>query len=100
MSTLETVSREVLEGAPLDANLVGAAASEYLDLFGYVAYAWLWARMARVAEDCSADADGFYADKRAVADFYFAKVLPRVYGLAASIRSGSGALMALSDQRV
>ena len=100
VATLEAVSSEVLKGAPADADLVGASASEYLDLFGYVTYAWLWARMAQVAQGHGDDADGFYADKCAVADFYFARVLPRIYGLAASIRGGSAALMALPDDRV
>ena len=103
VTTLETVSSELLKGAPADANLVGSAASEYLDLFGYVAYAWLWAKMARVAEAkiaANPDADNFCADKKALADFYFAKVLPRIHSLAASIRNGSSALMALSDDRV
>ena len=51
---------------------------------GHVLYAWLWARMAGVSDN---------SDKRYVADYYFAKLLPRYYALDASIRSGSTSLM-------
>jgi alkylation response protein AidB-like acyl-CoA dehydrogenase len=104
---LQAVGEEILAGARGDADGVGAAASEYLDLFGYVAYAWLFARMAGVATAALAaspppqagDAD-FLADKVALASFYFARILPRTQALAACIRAGSGVLMALPDARV
>ena len=60
---------------------VGAAAVDYLYFSGYVTLAYLWARMALVAQEKLAagttDVD-FYNAKVTTARFYFKKILPRV----------------------
>jgi hypothetical protein len=78
---------------------VGAAAVEYLHLFGYVAYAYMWARMAAVAETKRADDQAFYTGKLATAGFFFSRLLPRTLGLEASIRAGSSALYDLAAEQ-
>ena len=55
---------------------VGAAAVDYLRIVGHLAFAYLWARMARIALDKQASGDLFYTAKLATARFYFAKLLP------------------------
>ena len=81
--------------AKLNPNEIGAASVEYLQVFGYVAYAWLWARMADVAQG-SLEADpAFYKAKLATATFYFKRLLPRITGLEQSIRAGSESLYEL-----
>jgi alkylation response protein AidB-like acyl-CoA dehydrogenase len=76
---------------------VGAAAVDYLQLFGYVAYAYMWARMAAVAQANRGADEAFYAAKLATAQFYFRKLLPRIHSLEASIRAGSAPLYGLDD---
>ena len=94
---LEDVSDWLLKQAVGDSRAVGAAAVEYLHLFGYTAYAWLWARMAQLASQRRASDEAFYAGKLATAEFYFRRLLPRTLTLDANIRAGSDPLFGLED---
>ncbi|WP_421547326.1 acyl-CoA dehydrogenase C-terminal domain-containing protein [Pseudomonas sp. QD4] len=96
---LETLSDWLQQQAALDPNAIGSACVEYLHLFGYVAYAYLWARMAQIAEHRRAEDQGFYSAKLATASFYFSRLLPRILSLEQSIRAGSSPLFELpADQ--
>ena len=76
----------------------GAAATEYLHLFGYVAFAYLWARMAKVALAKRGGEDSaFYEAKLATARFFMQRMLPRTSGLFASMMGGSQAIMEFPD---
>jgi len=58
----------------------GAAAVDYMMYSGYVTMAYLWAWMAKVAQDKLAAGEGdtaFYKAKVQTAQFYFKKILPR-----------------------
>ena len=96
---LQYLSQWLCEQAREDANAVGAASVEYLQLFGYVAYAYMWARMDAVAEANLAQDPAFYSAKRASAAFFFARLLPRTLSLQASIRAGSVSLFALAAEQ-
>lgn len=76
---------------------VGAAAVPYLRIAGHLVYAWLFARMAKVALDKQNSNDSFYQAKLAVARFYFARLLPETAMLIRQARSGSANLMALDE---
>ncbi|HZJ93174.1 MAG TPA: acyl-CoA dehydrogenase C-terminal domain-containing protein, partial [Thiopseudomonas sp.] len=95
---LESVSQWLLEQAANNKNEVGAASVEYLHLFGYVAYAWMWSRMATTAQKNHAQDPDFYAAKLATADFYFSRMLPRTLALEASVKAGSESLYALAAE--
>ncbi|MDD2048417.1 acyl-CoA dehydrogenase C-terminal domain-containing protein [Pseudomonas putida] len=95
---LLSLSQWLCEQAREDANAVGAASVEYLQLFGYVAYAYMWARMDAVAAANMAQDPAFYAAKRATAAFFFARLLPRTLSLQASIRAGSTSLFSLAGE--
>ena len=80
---------------------VGAAASEYLNLMGYVAVGWQWLRMATVAQQQLAAGAGntrFLEAKLKTAHFYFSRLLPEAAALLSAIQSGSGAIMAFRDE--
>jgi len=95
---LEATSDWLLEQARRDPAEIGAASVDYLHLFGYTAYAWLWARMAHLADRRHAEEpDFYYAGKRATAEFFFRRLLPRTLSLEASIRAGSAPLYLLED---
>ncbi|WNW12191.1 acyl-CoA dehydrogenase C-terminal domain-containing protein [Pseudomonas sp. DTU_2021_1001937_2_SI_NGA_ILE_001] len=94
LDTLDELTAWVLDRARSNPNEIGAASVEYLHLFGYVTYAWLWARMAKAAQG-KEGADEFYAGKLATARFYFARLLPRIHSLNASVRAGSESLYLL-----
>jgi hypothetical protein len=95
------VTDRVLAEAKTAPDLTSAVAAEYLDLVGYVTYAWLWARMAAAASARLAAApEPFLADKLALARFYFDRVLPRVQGLVASIGAGAASTACWDDARI
>ena len=76
-------------------NEVGAAAVPYLRVVGHFVYAFLFAKMAKIALDKKDSGDGFYKAKLATARFYFAKLLPETAYQIRAARSGSESLMAL-----
>jgi hypothetical protein len=61
---------------------------------GHLVYAWLWARMARVALDAPGD-DAFHRAKLATARFYFARLLPETAMQLRAARAGAATLMAM-----
>ena len=76
----------------------GAAATDYLRMFGLVAIGYVWCRMAETALAAGVDkTDSFYSAKLECARFYMAKMIPETGGLLASITAGSKSVMALSE---
>ncbi len=80
-----------------NADEVGAAAVDYLRVVGHLVFAYLWARMAKIALEKKDSGDPFYGAKLATARFYFAKLLPETAGLIRSARAGSATLMAMDE---
>ena len=72
---------------------VGAAAVDYLRVCGHLVFAYLWARMAKVALEKASSGDPFYAAKLGTARFYFAKLLPETATLIRTARSGAAPMM-------
>ena len=76
----------------------GAAASEYLRLFGLVALGYLWARMAQISiKKQGGDDHAYYAAKIITARFFMERVLPQTGALFAAIMSGSDTMMEFPD---
>ncbi|MEP6781538.1 MAG: acyl-CoA dehydrogenase C-terminal domain-containing protein [Gemmatimonadaceae bacterium] len=77
----------------------GAAATDYLNLMGFVAVGWQWLKMATVASRKLAAGEGdkrFLEAKMKTARFYFVRLLPEAATLLAAIQSGSAPIMAFS----
>ena len=84
-----------------DREEVGAAAVDYLMYSGYVCLAWLWADMARLAQDklaAGSEEEAFYRAKLHTARFYFQRILPRTRSHVACIQAGAGSLMAMAEE--
>lgn len=92
---LKTVSAEIIENATSDKFLVGASAVDYLAIFGYVSYAYMWTMMEQVA--VAKAGDEFYLAKRQVGQFYMQRVLPRIHSHHAAISAGSSSLMSMNE---
>src|SRR5690606_7602880 len=73
---LEGVSEQLIAKAAVDENQVNSVAVEYLHLVGYIAYAFVWLKMAWVAKQSG---DKAVAHKVKTAKFYFARLLPRIH---------------------
>ena len=88
----------MLERSAKDPREVGACSVEFLHLVGYVTYAWLWSKMATIAQVREAEEPAFYSAKRATAQFFFRRLLPRVWGLSASLRGGAEPLYHIKEE--
>ena len=77
---------------------VGAAATDYLHIAGYMCLGWCWLVAAGVAAKQLAQApdDDFYKAKLVTARHFFTRLLPRVDAHMAAARSGAAGLMALT----
>jgi hypothetical protein len=58
----------------------------------------MWAMMAKAAQGKEGQ-DDFYASKLGTARFYFARLLPRIHSLNASVGAGSESLYLLTAEQ-
>jgi butyryl-CoA dehydrogenase len=78
----------------------GAAATDYLRLFGLVAMAYMWARMAQIALPKIGNGDdptGFYKAKLGTAKFFFDRMLPESGARLSAIMAGGKSMMEFDD---
>ena len=97
---LQLATAQIAATGATDPEEAGAAATEYLRLFGLVALGFMWLRSALIAAEKLArpgnDA-AFYKAKLTTARFYMERILPQVGGLLAAIKAGKGAMMAMDE---
>ncbi|MFW1812414.1 acyl-CoA dehydrogenase C-terminal domain-containing protein [Acinetobacter ursingii] len=80
---------------------IGAASVDYLYYSSYIVFAYLWARMAKVAQqklDQGTTEQKFYQAKLKTAQFFYDKLLNRTQQHAASIKTGAESVMALDAE--
>jgi butyryl-CoA dehydrogenase len=83
----------------IDREEIGAAATDYVRLFGLVALATTWARSAKVAlAKISDDRNGFYHAKLATARFFMTRLLPQTQGILTSLKSGARPIMDFREE--
>jgi Acetyl-CoA dehydrogenase C-terminal like/Acyl-CoA dehydrogenase, C-terminal domain len=68
-----------------DPETVAWIATDYLRLFGLVAFSGIWSRLARVAVEHRPEDTAFHDDKLATAEFFMRRMLPHYLGLADAI---------------
>lgn len=90
---VEKLTMEIAMKAMKNQDEVGAAAVPYLRVVGHLMFAYLWARIAKIALAKQADGDVFYQAKLGTARFYFARLLPETAMLIRQARSGADNLM-------
>lgn len=98
----DELTSEISEKAIANLDELGAASVDYAMYSGYVVLAYLWARIASVAQRQLATPEGradaaFYEAKLATARFYYDRLLPRRLAHAAAARAGVDGLMAIPD---
>ena len=85
-----------------DRDMVSAAANDFLMFSGYVSMAYMWARMAAVAQDKLAnggeESETFYKAKINTCEFYYERLLPRAQAHATSMLSPSKTLMEMAPE--
>jgi alkylation response protein AidB-like acyl-CoA dehydrogenase len=93
LELLGRVTGTVMARAARDPDEIGAAAADYLRLFGLVATGWMWVRMAVLGD--SGSGGEVAASKVATARFYVSRLLPQTNALAEGIDSGAAPVMGL-----
>ncbi len=88
---LERITKQILSQLPTDENIINSVAVEYLHVVGYVCFGYMWLRMAAAAEPLQAERPQL-SSKVKTARFYFARIMPRIHSLAATIADGSSSL--------
>jgi hypothetical protein len=78
----------------------GAASVDYLMLGGYIVLGYMWAQMAKVAQQKLAEGsndEAFYTAKLQTAQFYFQKIMPRTLTHLAAAYAGADVVMAMDE---
>jgi alkylation response protein AidB-like acyl-CoA dehydrogenase len=96
---LQNISEWLLAETKQDAALAGSASVDYLHLFAHVALAYMWAKMLLIAQTKhEQNSDSFYTAKIHCGEFYFTKLLPKIYTLQNTIKAGSHSVMSMPDE--
>ena len=99
LNRLSNLSQWVITHGKKDPDLLNAVAVNYLHYFGYVAYAYMFTRMAVCAASQIGISDSkFYTAKLETARFFFDHIFPRTYSLEKIIQMGSENIMAMPDE--
>jgi alkylation response protein AidB-like acyl-CoA dehydrogenase len=83
----------ILENSVSDPDAAGAAAVHYTRVIGHLLFAYLWARMARIALTKREHDGDFYSTKLTTARYYFARMLPEIDYQLALVAAGPESLM-------
>jgi alkylation response protein AidB-like acyl-CoA dehydrogenase len=98
VTDLGDLTTYLLTAAEENIEELGAAANDYLHVFGYTAMAYIWTKMAEAALINKSLGDDFYNSKIHTARYYFARILPRRLSLIVSAKSGSDFLFNIDEQ--
>jgi butyryl-CoA dehydrogenase len=91
---LQQATAQVARAGMRNPDEAGAAATDYLRLFGLVALAYLWARMAEISLGRLDGGEAeFYRAKLGTARFFMERLLPQTGGLLSAILAGSKSMM-------
>lgn len=91
VANLVDLTEWVMEKAQGNANEIGASSVEYLQVFGYTSFAYMYAMMAQTSLE-KEGSEPFYANKLATARFYTKRLLPRYLSLTESVKGGADCL--------
>ena len=87
----------LMQNGLMNPDNAGAASTDYMQLFGLTALAYMWCKIAQTAQAkiVGGDSDPFYAHKLVVGRYYMQRVLPDATAHLAKLTSGSALMMAL-----
>jgi hypothetical protein len=97
---LQQATTWLMQNAMAKPDNAGAAATDYMQLFGLVTFAYMWARMAKVALDKIADggATPYLTSKLVTGRFFMERMLPETALHLARIQTGSATTMELAAE--
>ena len=99
LGTLQQSTMWLAQHGLQNPNDAGAAATDYLRLMGIVVVGWMWARMAKLAQENLTKGTGnkaFYEAKLVAAKYWMERMMPECAMLHQRIQAGSETIMAFA----
>ncbi|MBD0413271.1 acyl-CoA dehydrogenase C-terminal domain-containing protein [Oryzicola mucosus] len=94
LNDLQNATMWLLQNGMSNPDNAGAASTDYMHLFGLVAFGYMWGRMAKVAQEKLAEGKSdFHESKLVTARFFMERVMPETSARLARISSGSTTMM-------
>ena len=92
---LQEATMWLMQNGMANPDNAGAASTDYLHIFGLTAYAFLWAQMAKAAQEkiAAGDADPYYANKLMTGRYFVERILPDAGAHLKKLKSGAEVLM-------
>jgi alkylation response protein AidB-like acyl-CoA dehydrogenase len=103
LDTLQQATLWLAQHGMANPNDAGAGAVDYLRMMGIVVTGWMWARMAKIAQEKLAsgtDNKKFYEDKLISARYWMERLIPECPMLFERIQAGSEAIMAYDPEMI
>jgi alkylation response protein AidB-like acyl-CoA dehydrogenase len=94
---LQEATMWLMQNGMQNPDNAGAASTDYLNVFGLTALAYMWAQMAKAAQakiDGGSD-DPFYANKLATGRYFVERILPDAGAHLAKLKTGADVLMSV-----
>jgi hypothetical protein len=97
---LQQATTWLMQNAMMKPDNAGAAATDYMQLFGLVTFAYMWARMAKVAQDkiAGSGTTPYLTTKLVTGRFFMERMLPETSVHLARIQSGCATTMELAAE--
>jgi hypothetical protein len=97
---LQQATGWLMQNALTKPDNAGAAATDYMQLFGLVTFAYMWARMAKVAQDkiAGSGATPYLSTKLVTGRFFMERMLPETHVHLARIQTGCATTMELAAE--
>ena len=97
---LQQATAHLAEAGMKNPDEMGAASAEYLRMFGIVTLGYMWARMAKVANERlaeGAEPRSYYENKLLVGRFYMQRWMPDVSSLFVKMAAGGKVMMSMDQ---
>ena len=97
---LQQATMWLMQNAMAKPDNAGAASTDYMHLFGLVAIGYMWARMAKVAQDKLAESgeQPYLKSKLVTGKFFMERMLPETALRLSRVQSGADSMMELSAE--
>jgi len=94
---LQQATMWLMQNAMAKPDNAGAGATDYMKLFGLVVFGYMWAKMAKVAQDkiAAGDTSAYFKTKQVTGRFFMERMLPETAVHLARIQTGSATTMEL-----
>jgi len=97
---LQQATMWLMQNALAKPDNAGAASTDYMHLFGLVAFGYMWARMARVAQDkiAAGDSSDRLKTKLVTGKFFMERMLPQTALHLTRVQAGADTTMELAAE--